>query len=72
MNTFRACIWTPEQRFCQLMVRRHETITDHEYLGLTINKTTARKKYNPDNLLTDTGYADDLSLLSNTFKDTQE
>ena len=49
-----------------------ETITDHEYLGLTLNKTTARKKYNPENLLTDTGYADDLSLLSNTFKDAQE
>ena len=31
-----------------------ETITDHEYLGLTLNKTTARKKYNPENLLTDT------------------
>ena len=44
-----------------------ETITDHEYLGLTLNKTTARKKYNPENLLTDTGYADDLSL-----KDAQE
>ena len=26
----------------------------------------------PENLLTDTGYADDLSLLSNTFKDAQE
>ena len=49
-----------------------ETITDHEYLGLTLNKTTAHKKYNPENLLTDTGYADDLSLLSNTFKDAQE
>ena len=43
-----------------------------ELLGLTLNKTTARKKYNPENLLTDTGYADDLSLLSNTFKDAQE
>jgi len=49
-----------------------ETTIGYEHMGLTLHKTTARKRYHPENFLTDTGYADDLSLLSNTFKEAQE
>ena len=38
---------------------------------MQLDHRSDRKKYNPGNLLTDTGFADDLSLLSNTFKDAQ-
>ena len=47
------------------------TLECHVHLGLTLNQTTARKQLMPGNTFTDTDFADDLCLLSDTVADAQ-
>lgn len=47
------------------------TLEDHNHLGFTLNKTTRRNQPLPQNTFTDTDYADDLCLISDSVTDAQ-